>query len=90
MVLANPINVIVIIGCVSHPSDYFFTYLFFKTLLGLFLTVPGLRCCERAFSNCRERGLHVSQCVGASHCSGFSCCGTQVLEHRISSCVAWV
>ena len=35
--LANPINMIVFIGCVSHPSGYFSTYLFFKTLQSLFI-----------------------------------------------------
>ena len=59
----------------------------------------GLRCCEQAFSSCRE---------WASHCGGFSCCGArapgmwasvvvarglsscglQALERRLSSCSA--
>ena len=51
---------------------------FFKNIY-LFLVALGLRCCVWAFSRCREPGL-LSSCgaQASSHCSGFSCCGTQV------------
>ncbi|XP_070244028.1 zinc finger protein 793 isoform X4 [Bos mutus] len=48
----------------------------------------GLHCCARAFSSCNEWGLPSSCGVRASHCSGFSCCGAQGLEHRLSNCGA--
>ena len=41
----------------------------------------GLHCYEQAFSSCGEWGL-LSIChEWASHCSGFSCCEAQGLEH---------
>ena len=44
----------------------------------------GLRCSARAFSSCGKPGLlfivvHRLLIELASHCSGFSCCGAQVL-----------
>ena len=44
------------------------------------LAALSLCCCRRAFSGCRERGLRSSCGAPASHCSGFSCCGTWALE----------
>ena len=41
-----------------------------------------------AFASCREQGLLFSCGVRASHCSGFSYCGAQALEHRLSNCGA--
>ena len=50
----------------------------------LFLAVPDLHCCLRAFCS-GERGLLSSCGVQASHCSGFSC--VQALELAgFSSC----
>ena len=43
----------------------------------LFFAVLGLCCCEQAFSSCSEWGLLFSCGMGASHCSGFSCCRAQ-------------
>ena len=41
--------------------------------------------CMQAFSSCRKRGLFSSCGAQASHCSGFSSCREQALEHRLSS-----
>ena len=44
----------------------------------------------QAFSSCDE-WRRLSGCgVWASHCGGFSCCGAQALEYRLSRCGAWV
>ena len=41
------------------------------------------------FSSCGER-RHLSRCVRASHCVGFSCCGAQALGYTgSSSCHTW-
>ena len=45
----------------------------------VFLAALGLHCCAWAFSSCDER---------ASHCSGFSRCGTRALGARASVVVA--
>ena len=37
----------------------------------------------RLFSNCGEQKLLSGCGVQASHCSGFSCCETQTLKHRL-------
>ena len=44
----------------------------------------GLRCCEWAFSSCRELGLLPCCSAQTSHCSGFSCCGTWALGAWVS------
>ena len=57
----------------------------------------------RLFCSCSSQGLLSSWGALASHCGGFSCwgawaleweifgsCGSQVLEHRLNSCGAWV
>ena len=64
------------------------------------LAVLGFRCCLWAFSTCSNHGLLSSCGVWASHWGGFSCCrtqalgcscfnscGSQALEHSLSSCV---
>ena len=51
---------------------------FFLIFVYLLLTVPGLRCCRWTSSCCSEGALCSSRCMGASHCSAFSC-GAQVL-----------
>ena len=63
----------------------------------------GLRCCVQVFSSCGERGLLfvvvcgllivVASCcgvwaLGAQASVGFSSCGSQALERRLSSCGA--
>ena len=61
-------------------KNLFITYLIFFTVLGLRRSMGfSLVCSEQALlSNCS---------VQASHCSGFSCCGSWVLGHRgFSSC----
>ena len=62
---------------------------FFQKIFYLFTTVLGLYCCASAFFSCGERGL-LSNCAHASHCSGFSCWGSQALDHRLNSCGACV
>ena len=53
----------------------------------LFLAALGLRCCARAFSGC---GAWAALRCGAqaSHCGGFSCCGTRALGAQASVVVA--
>ena len=46
----------------------------------VFLAVLGLHCCTQAFSSPGKWGL-LSSVAQASHCSGFSCCRAQALEH---------
>ena len=58
----------------------------------------GLRCCVQAFSSCSEWGLLFVAVRGllmrwllllqstGSRCMGFSSCGSQALERRLSSC----
>ena len=85
----------------NQVSTYFFLiflFSFFKIFIYLFLAALGLRCCTRAFSSCRERGILCCS-APASHCGSFSCsgargsrrtglmsCGSRALEHRLSSC----
>lgn len=67
----------VIIGCVSHPSGYFFTYLFFKTLQGGFifdsagssLLREGFLVAENGATRATVQGLLIAVA---------SCRGTQV------------
>ena len=66
-----------------------------------FLAALGLCCCVQAFSSCGKRGLlfvvvHGLLMAMASlvveHgllARGLSSCGSQALEHRLSSCGAW-
>ena len=42
--------------------------------------------CMQAFPSCRKQGLFSSCGARAPHCSGFSCCREQALQHRLSSC----
>ena len=66
----------------------------------LFLAVLGLHCCTPAFSSCGEQGLlFVAACSFSllwllllqstgSRRAGFSSCGSQALERRLSGCGA--
>ena len=68
-----------------HRSLRSFSFLTF--LKNVSMAALGLHCCSWTFSRCREHGLHCSCRAQASHCGGFSCCGTQALEHMgFSSC----
>ena len=60
--------------------------IFLKLFIYYYLAVLGLHCCVWAFPICGERGLLSSPSAWASHCSGFSCCGSRALEHRLGSC----
>ena len=48
----------------------------------------GSSCCTWTFSHCSQQELLSRCCVQASHCCSYSCCRTQALEHRLSTCVA--
>ena len=68
------------------PAALFFIYNF----IYLFLAVLGLRCCED-FSLVAASGGYSSCGTWASHCSGFSCWGAQILGRiSVSSCSTWV
>ena len=82
----------------------FVAYLFFLNFIYLFiylLAALGLRCCVRAFSLVAvSRGYSSLWCMGfslwwllllwstGSRRAGFSSCGLQALERRLSSCGA--
>ena len=59
-------------------------YLFIITVAAL-----GLCSCTQAFATYGKWGPLSSCSAWTSHCSGFSCCGAQALEHRLSSRGAW-
>ena len=73
--------------------------LIFYLFIYLFLAALGLLCCTRAFSSCGEQGLLLLavrglltvvlllRSTGSKH-AGFSNCGSQALERRLSSCGA--
>ena len=78
-------------------SGFFKIYYLFMFLnfifVHLFLAALGLHCCVRPFSSCGERGLLFVAVrglliVGASHCGGFSFCGTRALGAQASVVVA--
>ena len=52
---------------------------FIIVFIYLFLTVLGFCCYPWAFPNWANQGLLSGCDVQASHCGGFSCCGTQAL-----------
>ena len=84
--------VLFIFGCAG--SSFFFKIIYL--LYCLLLAVLGRHCCVGFFS-CDKRGLLSSCGAWASHGGGaqalghvgFSSCGSQALEHRLSSCGAW-
>ena len=53
--------------------------IFKNNFIYLFLASVSLFCCIQAFSGCSEQGLVCSCSAQASHCGGFSCWGAQVL-----------
>ena len=61
-----------------------------KKFFNLFLATLDLCSFVKVFSSCSEWGLHfVANCGGFSYC-GAQALGTWALEHRLSSCDAWV
>ena len=71
---------------------YIYIYIF---LIYLFLAALGLCSCMRAFSSCSEQGLLfivvrwlLLLWSTGSRRAGFSTCGSQALECRLSSCGA--
>ena len=61
------------------PSPNHWTTRNFPLFIYLFLVALGLHCYVQGFSICAEQGLLFSSWVKASYCSGFSCCGAEVL-----------
>ena len=51
----------------------------FSCMYACILAVLGLYCCAWAFCSCSEWRLLSIYGAWAPHCSGFSCCGAQVL-----------
>ena len=86
----------------SVRASFLFIYLFFFQFLViyLYLAVLGLSYCTGFLSSC---GVRASHSGGFSCCEtwalgprasvfaarGLSSCGSQALEHRLSSCGAW-
>ena len=66
-----------------HLNPILQFFLLVKLFMHLFLAVLGLHSSARAFSSCGKQGL-LSDHVGASHCSGFSCGGAWALGMHIS------
>ena len=66
---------------------FIFIFIYLNTFY-LFMAVLGLRFCARAFSSCGKWGPLFIAVRGASHCSGFSCCGAPVLVAQASVVVA--
>ena len=75
--------------------------LLFILIYYFFFGCAGSSLLHGLFSSCREWGL-LSSCVRASRCGGFSCCrapvvgqkgfsscGAQALEHRLTNYGAW-
>ena len=91
-------------GSDCHPGLIFVVafYLFVLKKIYFILAALVLHGCTWAFSSRGERGYPIDAVQGASHCCsfsrkawalgsvGFSSCGTGALEHRLSSCAAWV
>ena len=67
-------------SCHHIATAWYFIYFWLRWV---FVAACGL------FSSCGEQRLLSNCSVWASHCSDFSCCGAQALEHnRLSSCGA--
>ena len=69
--------------CLVSPANcvlgafFFFFNIIFSLFKNLFLAILGLPCCVWASSSGSDQGSLSSYGVRASHCGGFSCCGTQ-------------
>ena len=76
------------VGICFHPSFFFFPQIsasvFVFVLIFSYFPMLGSRCCAWAFSSCSEQRLLSSCRVWASHCGGFSCCRTWLLDMRAS------
>ena len=70
--------------CWSLNTLLFVWFLMFALGISFVVAALSLHCCVPVFSSCSEQGY--SQALG---CTGFSSCGSQALEHRLSSCHAW-
>ena len=81
---------------------YFFSFFFFFNYLinfrlrcvfvaacSLSLDAASGGCCSLRSTGFSLRWLLLLQSMG-SRCAGFSSCGSQSLEHRLSSCSAWL
>ena len=73
--------------CTFDQFLHFPKIVLFYIHIFIYLAVLGLPCCIKLFAKFGERGLLSSSCMLASHCSDFSYCGAQALEHLdFSSC----
>ena len=67
-------------------------FCFYNLFIYLFLAALGL-CCGARASHCGGFSCYGAQALGAwasvVAARGLSSCGTQALEHRLSSCGAW-
>ena len=84
-----------ILSVFTWTLDWKRIYSLIHTILFFFkLFILSVSCCSSgargwgAFSGCGDPGLLSSCRARASHCSYFSCCGSQALEHRLSCSVA--
>ena len=71
-----------------HHAFFFKQFLFLHSFSFIFGYAGSLLPCGLS-SCCGKQGLPSSCGAQASHCSGFSCHGSQALEHRLNSCGAW-
>ena len=71
----------------NFDQNYFFFFFFPSIYLFIFGCVGSLLL-HAGFLQLRRAGTALRCGARASHCSGFSCCGAQVLKHRLSSCGA--
>ena len=76
-----------VFGTLSHfPLNLFFKLI--NLFINLFLLALGLRCCERAFPSCGERGLLFIVVCGLLTAAASPCCGARALGARASVVVA--
>ena len=61
----------------------------FKKKLCIYFWLCWVFIAAWAFLHCGEPGLFFSCSERASHCSGFSCCRAEALEHRHGSYLPW-
>ena len=70
--------------CIDRQIFYIFKNIY---IIIFILVALGLYCCTQTFSSCNRQGYSFN--ARASHCSGFSCCGAELLQHGLRSCRAW-
>ena len=81
----------------TQMAIFYLSIFLLINLFLFFLAALHLRCCAQAFSSCSNGGATLHCSVGASHCSGLSCCGSWavgmwasvVVARGLSSCGSW-